>query len=88
MLFLRGKGNEMADSLLDGLRGFWNYENKERLNMTIVIRGEYYIMTMAKKDVDELRYALPSKISELITQAENDVDKFATNDMVVKTTGS
>ena len=56
--------------------------------MTIVIRGEFYIVTLAKKDVDELRYALPSKVSELITAAEKADDGFATNDMVVKTTGS
>ncbi len=54
--------------------------------MTAFIRGECYIITMSKKDMDELKYALPSKISELIILAENADDGFATNDMVVKTT--
>ncbi len=56
--------------------------------MTVVIRGEYYILTLTKKDIDEFRYTSTSKVSDLISEAEKDVDHFATNDMVVKTTGS
>ncbi len=56
--------------------------------MTIVIRGEYYIMTLAKKEIEESRYAMPSKMSDLIAEAEKVDDHFATNDIVVKTTGS
>ncbi len=63
-------------------------QEKEGLDMTVQIRGNNYIITLTKKEIDEIRYAVPSKISELIAEAEKADDKFATNDMFVKSTSN
>ncbi len=47
--------------------------------MTVYLRGDHYIITATKKEIDEeLRHAVPQKLQDLIKQAETSQDKFAT----------
>ncbi len=55
--------------------------NKGRLDMTVSVRGEFYIITTTKKEIDEgLLVALPQKLQNLIKEAQTSNDGFATSD--------